>query len=69
MNIADGDWRQRGVVSVKVAAEILGLSRNAAYEGIKQGDIPSLKIGRWIIVPVARLRIMLGEANEAEATR
>ena len=42
---------------------ILGLenaiSRNSAYEAVKLGDIPSLKIGRRIIVPKAALDRML----------
>ena len=38
----------------------LGLSRQATYDGIQRGDIPSIRIGRIIRVPTAGLRKMLG---------
>jgi hypothetical protein len=48
-------------VSVIVAGALLGLSRQAAYDAVGRGDIPSLKIGRRLVVPVAPLRRMLGK--------
>ncbi len=42
-------------VSVQQAGEILGISRMAAYKGIWSGDIPHIKIGRRIRVPLAVL--------------
>lgn len=42
---------ERLVYTVEEAGERLGLSRNSAYEAIKRGDIPSIKIGRRILVP------------------
>ncbi len=38
----------------------LGLSRQATYDGIQRGEIPSIRIGRIIRVPTAGLRKMLG---------
>jgi hypothetical protein len=55
------DWRDKTVVSVKVTGAILELSRQAAYDAVNRGDIPSLRIGRRLVVPVAPLRRMLGE--------
>lgn len=47
-------------VSVEVAGKAFGLSRNPAYEACKSGQIPSVRIGRKIVVPTAPLRKMLG---------
>jgi excisionase family DNA binding protein len=38
------------------AAEALGLSRATVYELLARGEIPSLRIGRSVRVPVDRLR-------------
>ena len=37
--------------TVDEAAKALGISRNSAYEGVKQGQIPAIRIGwRWIVL-------------------
>ena len=36
--------------TVDEAAEVVGVSRNSAYEGVRNGDIPSMRIGKRIIV-------------------
>lgn len=48
-------------------ANILGISRNAAYEGVANGTIPALRFGRTIRVPVAKLLAMLGETTSGPA--
>jgi excisionase family DNA binding protein len=42
---------QREVYTVEQAGARLGLSKNSAYEAVKRGDIPSIKIGRRILIP------------------
>lgn len=42
------------------AGEILGICRRSAYKAAGTGEIPTIRIGRRLIVPVARLRGMLG---------
>jgi len=52
------------VLTVEEAAVILRLSRGTAYEAVRRGDIPTIKIGRRLLVPRARLMAMLaGEAQ------
>ena len=42
------------------------LSRNAAYAAAKRGELPTIKIGRLLRVPVRRLERMLdGEPSQA----
>ena len=54
---------QRKTITVDEAAAALGISRNHAYEAVKQGDLPSLKIGRRILIPKAAFDRMLAEAG------
>ena len=37
----------------------LGISRSSVYAGIAAGEIPSIRIGRRIVVPTAALRRLL----------
>ena len=46
-------------MNVDRVAEALNISRASAYEGVKTGEIPSIKIGRRIVVPTAAVRRML----------
>lgn len=39
---------------------VLDLSRSSVYQGMAQGEIPSIRIGRRLLVPTAALRAMLG---------
>jgi hypothetical protein len=39
--------------TVPEAGRMVGLSKNAAYEAAKRGEIPTLKFGHRIIVPRA----------------
>jgi excisionase family DNA binding protein len=47
-------------LSVEHAAELLGVSRSAAYRAVAAGQLPSLRLGRRIYVPTAPLLAMLG---------
>lgn len=49
-------------LSVEEAAKVLGIGRNSAYDAVKRGEIPSLRIGVLIRVPRVRLMKMLEEA-------
>jgi excisionase family DNA binding protein len=45
--------------TVPETARLLGISRGAAYEGVASGEIPSIRIGRRLLVPRVALRRML----------
>jgi excisionase family DNA binding protein len=49
----------RVVYAVPEAGALLGLSRNASYEAAKRGEIPTIKIGKLIMVPKAAFHMML----------
>jgi excisionase family DNA binding protein len=48
--------------TVDEAAALLGLSRNLAYAAVASGEIPSVKIGRRILVPRTALERLLASA-------
>jgi excisionase family DNA binding protein len=53
----------RLTVSVPEAARILGISRALAYELVARGELPSLRLGRRLVVPVARLAALLASCD------
>lgn len=53
--------RQPATITVDEAAHVLGISRELAYRGVHNGEIPSLRIGRRILVPRERLDRLLRE--------
>jgi len=56
------------VLTVTEAARYLGIGRNAAYEAVRRGEIPSVKFGpRCIRVPRAGLQRMLEGSGGAGA--
>ncbi|TFD13853.1 DNA-binding protein [Cryobacterium sp. TMT1-2-2] len=58
---------ERVTVSVEQAGQVLGLSRGAAYNAARRGDIPTLKIGKRLIVSTAQLLAMLDACAEPVA--
>jgi len=50
-------------ISVPEAGEILGIGRNAAYDAAKAGQIPTIRIGRLLRVPVNALERMLEQGD------
>ena len=50
---------KRLVIDVPEAGALLGLSRNASYMAAKNGDIPTIRIGRLLKVPKAALDRLL----------
>ena len=43
--------REQQTYKVEEAAKMLGIGRNLAYELVASGEIPSLRLGRRIVVP------------------
>ena len=46
---------ERLVLSVTEAAELLGISRTHAYELVTRGELPSIRLGRRVLVPLRPL--------------
>jgi excisionase family DNA binding protein len=62
-----GREEQTATISVEQAAKILKIGRNQAYEAARNGQIPTLKIGKRLLVLNEPLQRML--AGEGRAPR
>jgi excisionase family DNA binding protein len=51
--------RERRVMTLNEAAVLLRISRGSAYEAAKRGEIPTIRIGRRLLVPLAAFERML----------
>jgi excisionase family DNA binding protein len=51
-------------ITVEQVAEVLQLSRSTVYESVKRAQIPSLRVGRRIVIPVPRFLEWLGAKKE-----
>jgi len=57
-------------VDVATAAKLVGLSRAAFYPLVMSGDVPSFKVGRRRLVPIAGLErwVARSSCQEGEAS-
>ena len=58
-NIAQSQTVERLTYTVDEAAQLLGISRNSAYEAVRRGEIPIIRVGRRLLVPRSRLETLL----------
>ena len=56
-------------LTVPEAARLLGISRMTAYTAVRERTIPSLRIGRRVLVPRAALYRLLAQADAAGEER
>jgi excisionase family DNA binding protein len=53
-------------MSVEDAAKVLGVSRGLAYEAARKGELPTIRLGRRLLVPRARLLELVGALEMRE---
>jgi len=64
------DPRTEPTVSVERAGASLGISRASAYDAVRRGEIPAIRLGRRWVVLTAHLRRLLGlEPAKDDATQ
>lgn len=70
LELAEEDYpawnRRRVTVTVPEAAGVLGLGISAAYRAADSGRLPTIRVGRKMLVPVAALKKLLagGEGSD-----
>ena len=52
---------ERATLTVGECAKILGIGRQLAYDKVKTGEIPVIKIGRRLLVPRRALEKLLAD--------
>jgi excisionase family DNA binding protein len=50
---------ERPTLSVAETAELLGISRWLVQQAVRDGSLPSLRVGRRILIPRVRLQALL----------
>lgn len=63
----DKKEKPAATMTVEEAAALLGISRMSAYAGCARGEIPSLRIGKRLIVPRIALEKLLADPNAPRA--
>jgi len=56
---------ERQTMTVEEAAQVLGIGRSSAYEAVRRGELPVIRIGRRYVVPRAALERLLSEPQES----
>ncbi len=60
--------RESLTISVPEAgSKYFGLSKNASYEAAERGDIPTIRIGKLLRVPIRLMERLLDEAGKTDA--
>jgi excisionase family DNA binding protein len=56
---------ERMTLSIEEAAARLGISRALAYELVRRGELPRLRLGRRIVIPLKALEEFVESATVA----
>jgi excisionase family DNA binding protein len=66
----DGEIEGRECIAVRVseAARLLSLSRSKAYQLINSGELPAVRIGKTMRVPLAALRDWVERMQKQEGS-
>ena len=65
MKPIDLDATEKRTISVEEAGRQLGLSRNSAYQAAGRGEIPTIKIGRRLLVPIVAFERLFDRPSDA----
>lgn len=52
---------ERRTLTVPEVAQMLGISRGAAYKAARSGELPAVRIGDRFVIPRSALEKLLGE--------
>jgi excisionase family DNA binding protein len=58
--------RLPALIGVEQACVLLGISRSAGYRAAAVGDLPTVRLGRRLYVPTARLCALVGLSLETD---
>ncbi|MDO8636752.1 MAG: helix-turn-helix domain-containing protein [Dehalococcoidia bacterium] len=61
------DKPERRTFTVQEAAHVLGIGRTSAYEAVRRGDIPVIRVGKRLLVPRAALEKLLLQGTIPES--
>jgi hypothetical protein len=67
MTLPDVENRAKTISVPQAGKEYFGLAKNASYAAAAKGEIPTIKIGHRLRVPVIALERMLAQAGSNKA--
>jgi excisionase family DNA binding protein len=50
--------------TVSEVAILLGISRNTAYEAVRRGELPAIRVGRRLVIPRNALDKILEQSSD-----
>jgi len=53
------EHHERQTCTVDEAARILGIGRNSAYQAVKRGELPAIRLGRRLVISISALEGLL----------
>ena len=66
-DMPDNNTNEPLTVSVAAAAKLLGIGRGTAYDCVRTGQLPSIKLGRRIVIPIGAIRALIENATNDRA--
>ena len=54
-----GGLMERLTYTIEEVADMLGIGRSSAYQAVRTGEIPTIRVGRRLLVPRVALERML----------
>lgn len=60
MGAGPGSAAPKLILTIDEAAAVLRISRQSAYEAARRGEIPTIRLGRRILVPLRALEKLIG---------
>lgn len=61
------DQMERRTLSVSEAARVLGISRAHAYDCVRTGELPSITLGRRVVVPRRAIEELLARGSSDDS--
>ena len=55
---------ERQTMTIPEVATMLGIARASAYQAVREGQIPSIQLGRRRVVSIAAIKHMLEEGTK-----
>lgn len=61
--------QERLTLTIEQTAALLGIGRQLAYEKARTGEIPTIRLGKRLLVPRAALEKMLEDPKSVSVTK
>lgn len=61
--MSTNNGNERLTYTVEEVASLLGVSRSAAYQAVRTGELPSIRLGQRIIIPKKKIEEMMAKSQ------